>query len=286
MLIGFRELLEGRRAAGTAAGAFTCYNGETAIGVLLAAEALGTPVILLISEGSLRSPGGMLLLAMLLGAADRANVPACVQLDHAQDPALARTALEAGVSAVLADGSRLPYEENVAFVRAVARAATGTGADIEVELGRIEGDEDIASEAVVGMLTDPEEALSFVRATGATCLAVSIGNVHGVSSQPPQLDWERLAQIRALVEMPLSLHGASGLPDADVRRAVSLGVCKVNVNTELRRRFLAELERTVPKILPGDRVLELDDALVASVAEVVTSKLAVLAGPDGKDASP
>jgi len=285
VLIGFRELLEERRAAGAAAGAFTCYNGETAIGVLRAAESSSTPVILLISEGSFRSAGGTLLLAMLCAAADHASVPACVQLDHARDPAVARAALQAGVSAVLADGSRLPYEENVAFVRAVARAAAGTGADVEAELGCVEGDEDISAETVAGMLTDPEEALAFVRATGTSCLAVSIGNVHGISSRPPALDWERLTQIRALIETPLSLHGASGLPDADVRRAVSLGVCKVNVNTEVRRRFLTELERTVPRILVGERLLELGEVLVASVAEVVASKLALLAGPNGKEGS-
>lgn len=285
MLVGFRELLEERRAAGAAAGAFTCYNGETAIGVIQAAEASSVPVILLISEASFRSVGGTVLLAMLRGAADRASVPACVQLDHARDPLLTRAALEAGVSAVLADGSRLSYEENVAFVRAVARYAAATGAEVEAELGRVEGDEDISSETVAGMLTDPEEALAFARATGASCLAVSIGNVHGISVRRPRLDWERLRRIRALVDTPLSLHGASGLPDTDVRRAVSLGVCKVNVNTEIRRRFLAELERTVPRVLAGERLLELGEALVASVAEVVASKLALLAGLNGKEHS-
>lgn len=285
MLIGLRELLAERRAAGAAAGAFTCYNGETAIGVLRAAEASNAPVILLISEASLRSAGGELLLAMLLGAADCASVPACVQLDHAQDPKLIGAALEVGVSAVLADGSRLPYEENVAFVSDIARAAAATGADVEAELGRVEGNEDISSETVAGMLTDPEQALLFARETGATCLAVSIGNVHGISSQPAALDWDRLARIRTLVETPLSLHGASGLPDADVRRAVSLGVCKVNVNTEVRRGFLAELDRTLPRILVSERLLELGEVLVASVAEIVASKLVLLAGPDGIEGS-
>jgi ketose-bisphosphate aldolase len=281
VLTSFREILEERRAAGAAAGAFTCYNGETAAGVISAAEAARAPAILLLSEGSLRASNGRLLIAMLRAAAERAEVPACVQLDHVKDLALIREALEAGVGAIMADGSQLPHEENVAFVRAAAAEAAHRGAEVEVELGHIEGGEDVAAAVQAGELTDPEEAAVFVQKTGAGCLAVSIGNVHGAYAAPPDLDWERLERIRKLVEVPLSLHGASGLSDGDVRRAVGLGVCKVNVNAEIRARFLAELERRLPEVHRGSNLLALDGALVDAVTEVVAVKLELLGGAAG-----
>jgi tagatose 1,6-diphosphate aldolase GatY/KbaY len=276
MLIGFRELLEERRARGAAAGAFTCYTLTTAVGVLRAAEREGAPVILLVSEASYAPPEGGLLLAALRAAAERTSASACVQLDHVADPATIARALTDGADAVMADGSRLPYEENVALVRD-ARELAKTRAGVEAELGHIEGGEDVAAAVAAGKLTDPAEAARYVEETGADCLAVSIGNVHGHYAQPPLLDWPRLERVRELVDVPLSLHGASGLPDADLRRAVAAGICKVNVNTELRARLFAELERRVPETAPGLRLLELETALADAVAEVAAEKLRLLA---------
>ena len=188
------------------------------------------------------------------------------------------TALAAGVGAVLADGSRLPTDENAALVRrAVEAAAPGFG--IEAELGRIQGGEDVAAAAAAGAFTDPSEVAAFVRTTGADCLAVSIGNVHGTYESTPRLDWDRLERIRKEVGgLPLSLHGASGLSPVDVRRAVSLGICKVNVNTEIRRRYLSELSTRLPGVLPGLRLLDLEAAVIAAVAEATAEVLDVL-GP-------
>jgi ketose-bisphosphate aldolase len=277
MLIGFRELLEERRARGAAAGAFTCYTLTTAFGVLRAGEIEGAPVILLVSEASYRAPDGPLLLAALASAAERSRALASVQLDHAADAALIARALGDGAGAVMADGSRLPYDENAALVLEV-RALAPRGAGIEAELGHIEGGEDIAVATAAGALTDPDDAGRYARETGVDCLAISIGNVHGEYAAPPLLDWQRLERISARVEVPLSLHGASGLPDDDVRRAVAAGICKVNVNTELRARLFAELGRRAPVTAPGLRLLELESALVDAVAEVAAAKLRLLAG--------
>jgi len=277
MLIGFRELLEERRAKSSAAGAFTCYTLTTAVGVLRAAEVERAPAILLISEASYAAPEGRLLLAALRAAAERAAAPACVQLDHVADLAAIARALADGADAVMADGSGLAYEANAALVRD-ARALADGGAGVEAELGHIEGDEDVAAATAAGALTDPDEAVRYATETGADCLAVSIGNVHGHYAAMPSLDWARLQRIRELVDVPLSLHGVSGLPDADVRRAVAAGICKVNVNTELRVRLFAELERRVPETAPGLRLLELESAHVDAVAEVAAAKLRLLAG--------
>jgi tagatose 1,6-diphosphate aldolase GatY/KbaY len=276
MLVGFRELLDERRAKGAAAGAFTCYTLTTAVGVLRAAESEGAPVILLVSEASYAAPGGRLLLAALGAAADRAAAPACVQLDHVADRTAIARALADGAGAVMADGSRLPYEANAALVRD-ARELAKTRAGVEAELGHVEGGEDVAAAVAAGQLTDPDEAARYAGETGVDCLAVSIGNVHGHYAQPPSLDWPRLERIRELVDVPLSLHGASGLPNADLRRAVAAGICKVNVNTELRARLFAELERRVPETAPGLRLLELESALADAVAEVAAEKMRLFA---------
>ena len=277
MLTPFRDLLDERRAAGAAAGAFTCYDVTTALGVMRAAEARASPVVLLVAEASFRAESGRLLLPALLAVADAGSVPACVQLDHVDDAALVDRALAAGVGAVMADGSKLPDDENAAFVVEMRRRAGD--AAVEAELGHIEGGEDVARAVEAGALTDPEAAVRFVGTTECDCLAVSIGNVHGRYAAPPRLDWDRLTRIGGLVDVPLSLHGASGLHDDDVRKAIALGVCKVNVNTEIRERYLACLDANLPRARDGLRLLELDAAIVDAVAEVVASKLDVFAGP-------
>jgi tagatose 1,6-diphosphate aldolase GatY/KbaY len=274
VLTGFRELLDERRAAGGAVGAFTCYDVTTACGVVRAAEARGYPAILLVPEASFRGETGRLLVPALLTVADHARVPMCVQLDHVDDDALIDAALAAGVGAVMADGSRLPLDENTAWAAAVSARADGAG--IEVELGHIEGGEDVALAVEAGRLTEPDEAAQFVAGTRCDCLAVSIGNVHGRYASPARLDWDRLERIRAATDVPLSLHGASGLPAEDVRHAVALGICKVNVNAELRERYLARLAERLPGAMDGFRLLELEAAVTDAVANVVGEKLDLL----------
>lgn len=274
MLTPFRELLEERRSAGAAIGAFTCYDVTTALGVVRAAEARNDPVILLVSEASIAGEEGRLLAPALVAVAREARVPTCVELDHTFDRELIAAALAAGIGAVMADGSKLPLDENTALVRSVRGVAVDAG--VEAELGHVEGGEDVAAAASAGALTDPEEALAFVDATGADCLAVSIGNVHGRYATTPALDWARLAEIQRRIDVPLSLHGASGLPDADVRRAIELGVAKVNVNTEIRGRYLDELGRRLPDVRDGLRLLELQRSIVTAVADVVSAKLDLL----------
>ena len=278
MLTPFADLLAEAGAGRAAVGAFTCYNLETAIGVVRAAEERGRGVILLLGEKSFRGPGGELLASALVAVAGRAAVPACVQLDHVSDLAVIRAAFECGIGAVMADGSTLPFEENLGFVRVAAELARGAGGHVEAELGGILGDEDVARAVAAGALTDPGEAVDFVAGTGAACLAVSIGNVHGVYREPPALDWPRLEAIRERVDVPLSLHGASGLPDAVVSRAISLGIAKVNLNLELRRRYLDVTAEFIEDLLPGASLLDLNLAQADAVAAVVAAKLDLYEG--------
>jgi tagatose 1,6-diphosphate aldolase GatY/KbaY len=273
VLSRFSELLAnaGRRRA--AVGGFTCYNLETAAGVLRAAEERRAGVILLVAGTSFSAPGGPFLVAALVAAAGASAAPACVQLDHVRELEPIRAAFELGAGAALADGSHLELDENLELVRAAAR-----GGEVEAELGGIAGDEDVAAAVAAGALTDPDDAARFVERSNAACLAVSIGNVHGVYREPPALDWALLEELRRRVDVPLSLHGASGLSDDDLRHAIRLGISKVNLNTELRQRYLEVTAKRLDAVRSGARVLELNLAQADAIAELAAAKLAVLEG--------
>jgi ketose-bisphosphate aldolase len=233
-------------------------------------------VILMIGARTYRASRGEVLLRALVEAARLSDARACVQLDHCDDLETITAALAAGAGAALADGSAMPYEENVAFVQAAISVARERGAAIEAELGGIAGDEDIAEAVAAGALTDPDQAHDMAARTGIDCLAISIGNVHGVYRNPPQLDWTRLEAVNATVAAPLALHGASGLPDMHIRRAITLGVAKVNVNTDLRRAYLDATQAALPAALDGLRLDALHDAQVQRVAEITQQRLAAL----------
>lgn len=272
MIAPLSEVL-GEPGSGRAIGAFTAYDLEAASGVLCAAESRRTPVILLISRAAFARRRGPDLLAALRVCAERAEVPVCVQLDHVADRELIARAGELGCGAVMADGSKLPFESNVELVAAARDLLASSGGEVEGELGHLEGGEDVAAPTEAGSLTDPDEVPRFVAATGASCLAVSIGNVHGAYAAPPRLDWERLARIRERTDIHLSLHGASGLGADDVRHAVELGVTKVNVNLELRQASMLATEQVLPRTLEGFDLLEVHDCQVAAAEAVAAAKM-------------
>ena len=182
-------------------------------------------------------------------------------------------ALAAGCASIMADGSHLPYAENVAFTAAMAALAHSSGASVEAELGRLSGIEDgLTVEDYEALLTDPAQAADFVARTGIDALAVCIGNVHGRYRGEPALEFDRLAAITDAVDVPLVLHGASGLPDAMVRRAIELGVCKLNVNTVVREAYMNALreglDRSARPVL-----LDLLGHVTAAMQVVVSAKL-------------
>jgi ketose-bisphosphate aldolase len=278
VIVSFSELLAEADGRGAAVGAFTAYNLEGAVAVLRAAEERSDGVILLVSSQAFATGGGPALVAALRAAGERAPVPCCVQLDHAEDLKMMEAALESGAGALMADGSRLPLDANAELVAAAVSIAKRFGAGVEAELGHVAGDEELATAAARGALTDPAEAADFTERTGADCLAVSIGNVHGRYARPPELDWGRLADIRRMIAVPLSLHGASGLPDADLTRAVRAGIRKVNVNTELRERWFEVLAERTGALREGAQLLALNEELIAALAQVVLAKLELLSG--------
>lgn len=244
---------------GSAVPAFTCYDFTTALAVVGAAEESGLGVILLVAPKTAATPNGLRLIAALRGLADAATVPVAVQLDHASDLKVMVDAVAAGADSVLADGSSLPYEENIALVQA-ARALLGAGVVLEAELGGLAGDEDRAfgtdptgtdqpagqSGVDVAGLTDSAQVEDFVSRTGAELLAVAVGNVHGKYKGEPRLRWDVLQDIAARIHIPLVLHGASGIPAEELVKAAAMNVGKVNFNTELRTGVLATLQDQLP----------------------------------------
>lgn len=272
MLASFRDLIGAASKGRWAVGAFTCYNLETAEGVLKAASKTGTDVILLISPGSFKGAAGDRLASALLAAADISDVKVCVQLDHISDPERIEHAFKLGIGAVMADGSALPYEDNLEFTRNIVQMAAKFGAGVEAELGGIAGNEDVDEAVAAGKLTNPAQAVQFA-GLGIDCLAVSIGNVHGTYRDEPRLDWDLLTDINGSVDLPLSLHGASGLPDDFIVRSVGLGIAKINVNTELRQQYLRVTAETVEATIQGAKLVDLHAEQVGAVEKVAESKL-------------
>ena len=170
-------------------------------------------------------------------AAEKAAVPVVMHLDHGSSFDLAMQAFRAGYTSIMIDGSPKPFSENVQVTRAVASACHPAGIPVEAELGKVGGKEDDLIGGEGNPYTDPREAQAFVEATGVDFLAVAIGTAHGVYKGVPRLDLDRLREIRAIVSIPLVLHGTSGVPDDTVRACIARGICKVNYATDLRIAF-------------------------------------------------
>lgn len=229
------DVLRSARRDGWAVAALSVYNLEQARAVCRAAEVEQTPILLQAGSSAFAYSGLEPLAAVALACARTAGVEVGVHLDHARDVHEIKRCLELGYTSVMFDGSALPLAENIRMTAEVVREAHARGAWVEAELAGIAGDEDVSGEAVADALTDPDVAADFVAQTGVDALAVSIGNVHGIPSEPVVLDLDLLERIAERCDVPLVLHGASGLDDDQVLAAIGLGVAKINVNTELRR---------------------------------------------------
>jgi tagatose 1,6-diphosphate aldolase GatY/KbaY len=221
-------------AGGYGVPAFCVWNAECIDAVLRTAQALKAPVILMNGPGEYGLLPPALMGAVAHTLARRYNVRAALHLDHGDSLEMVDACLEAGYTSVMLDYSLRPYRENVEALKRVVAKAHPRGVTVEGELGTLGQVDDVTVEGgKVMTLTDPDVAASFVEATGIDTLAVSIGNAHGIYTTLPQLDFDRLAKIHATVSVPLVLHGGSGTPAADLKRAISLGIAKINVATEL-----------------------------------------------------
>lgn len=223
------------RQKGVAIAAFNVHNLETIQAVVEAAAEERAPVMVQTTPGTLKHAGIAYVAAAVKVAAGLHRIPVALHVDHCTSFEVIVQCIQQGYTSVMIDGSKLSYPENIALVKKVMEVARAAGVPVEAELGRIGGTEDqITVDEREATFTVPEEARDFVNVTGINTLAVAIGTAHGEYKGEPKLDFERLTAIRKLVDIPLVLHGASGVPDESVREAIRRGICKVNIATELK----------------------------------------------------
>ncbi|AYE34660.1 tagatose bisphosphate family class II aldolase [Clostridium septicum] len=237
-ILSTREMLKKAQREGYAVPAFNIHNLETLQVVVETAAELKSPVILAGTPSTIVYAGGEYIVAMAETAAKEYNIPIAIHLDHYEEVDAIKHYVDLGFKSTMIDASHESYENNVRIVKAVVEYAHRFDATVEAELGRLGGQEDdLVVDEKDAMYTNPDQAKDFVDKTGIDSLAVAIGTAHGLYKGEAKLDFERLKEIRAVVEVPLVLHGASDVPDELVKKAISLGICKVNVATDLKIPF-------------------------------------------------
>nr|WP_320415637.1 class II fructose-1,6-bisphosphate aldolase [Candidatus Contubernalis alkalaceticus] len=246
MLITLKEMLGEAQKNGYAVGAFNTNNMEIVQAIVESAEEERAPVILQASQGGLKYAGIEYITAMVKAAAKKAKVPVALHLDHGTSFEQIMLCIRHGFSSVMIDGSKLPLEENIALTAKVVEAAGPVGVSVEGELGKIGGTEDdISVDEKDALFTNPQEAQMFVEKTGVDALAIAIGTAHGPYKGEPKLDFDRLEEIKKRVTIPLVLHGASGVPNESICRAIELGICKINIDTDIRQAFARAVKQVI-----------------------------------------
>lgn len=258
----FKKAYEGQYAIG----AFNVNNMEIIQGIVDAAKEEQAPLILQVSAGARKYAKHIYLIKLIEAALEDSGLPICLHLDHGEDFEICKSCIDGGFSSVMIDGSRLPFEENIALTKKVVEYAHAHGVVVEGELGKLAGVEDaVKVSAKDATYTDPEQAVEFVKRTGVDSLAIAIGTSHGAYKfkGEPSLDFERLETITKLLpNFPLVLHGAStvlpefvkkcndfggqiggaqGVPEEMLLQASKLGVCKINIDTDLRLAMTASI---------------------------------------------
>ena len=253
------ELLSKAEKEGYAVGAFNTNNLEITLSIAEAAAAERSPVILAVSPSAMAYAGVAYISAIAKVASESVDVPVSLHLDHGTSMEHVEAAIEHGFSSVMIDGSKLPFDENVNLTRRAVELAQSKGVSTEGELGRLVGAEDAVSVSErEASMTDPDQAAIFVERTGVDALAVAIGNAHGWYKGRPNLDFDRLREIKSKISCFLVLHGASGIPDDMIREAGSIGVDKINIDTEVRdafRQAVAGFVSANPDIIDPRKIL-------------------------------
>ncbi len=297
VLVTNKELLDAAKAGGYAVGHFNINNMEFVQAITGAADELRSPAILAVSQGAIKYAGFENLVSLVTVAAEKVSVPISLHLDHGTDRGIIEQCITGGFTSVMIDGSHLPFAENIAITREVVEKARPGGVSVEGELGRLAGVEDQISVADKDALfTDSAEAEEFVAKTGVDALAIAIGTSHGAYKfkGEPRLALRRLGEINKRVSVPLVLHGASGVnqehvklandygaaltgtrgvPDESIREAIKRGICKVNIDTDMRIAFAAFMRRTLaeyPEVFDPRKILA---PARDAVAEVVRFKI-------------
>ncbi len=279
-LVTSEKMLQDARKSGYAVGAFNIENMEMVKAIVAGAEELNSPVILQVSESTSKYGSMETYVAMVAVEAKKAKIPVALHLDHGTSFEIAAAAINAGFTAVMIDGSKLSYEDNMELTKKVVELAKTKDVVVEGELGKVGGKEgDVITAEDTN--TDPAEAKAFVESTGVDSLAVAIGTSHGFYVGTPVLDKERISELKETVDVPLVMHGASGLSEEDIRDCAARGIAKINFATELRvaytdamRKLLVENPSMYDPKKPGKAGMD-------AVKEIVKSRI-LMCGSENK----
>ena len=306
MLANPLEHLRAGRASGWAVGGFNVYNLESARAVIVAATNLRAPVMIQTSEGAVKHAGFGNIASIVRHLANEAPVPVALHLDHGKSIEVARAAVEAGYTSVMIDTSRLPLEENIAATREIVEYAHARDVQVEAEIGQLAGIEDLGEEEADATFTVPEEAVRFAQETGVDSLTITIGTSHGAFKfkGEPRLDFARLGAIAELIDNPIVLHGASavreedvafaerygaqlpkatGIPEEFIKRAISLGVAKINTDSDLRLAALGRLRQVLTERPDIFNLYELMGEMEEAIRSSVEARIRLF-GSNGKGA--
>ncbi|MDD4870877.1 MAG: class II fructose-bisphosphate aldolase [Kiritimatiellae bacterium] len=269
-MLTLNEILPQARKEKRAVGAFNVANLETLLSVFRAAEREDSPVIIQVYQRLFNDERAELIAAMTSRLAEKSDIPVVLHLDHGTSIEQIKKAINIGYTSVMIDGSQLPFTENIALTSEAVKIAHQSGVSIEAEIGHVPfGGGEI-------QLSTAAEAVEFVKETGVDTLAISIGTAHGFYKKEPVLDIERASEIGENVAIPLVLHGGTGVPDEQLKKAIACGIAKINIATELQSMFLrgvaGELEKNGDKFKPLDIYFK---PVEEKISEYVCSKIRV-----------
>lgn len=278
MLVNLKYVLDLAEKGGFCIPAFNVYNMESVMGVIKAAEETKAPIIMQVYPRLMKEETGYYLSPVILAAAKKASVPVCFHLDHGPSELEATRSIRYGATGIMLDGSTLPFEENIALTKRVVETCEFVDVQVEGELGHV----GTTADKDMDEFTTPEDAKRFVEDTGVACLAVAVGTAHGKYKKPPKLDIERIEAIRAATNnTALVLHGGSGVPDEEIKKAVKAGVRKMNFATDICYTFLDSCHEELHN---PDRAVAIDNFMknpIQAVKNFCISRIQ-LVGADGK----
>jgi fructose-bisphosphate aldolase class II len=276
------EILQPCIGQGWAVGAYDTCNLEITQAIVDAAAADQAPVIIMIYPHHTPQAEWRTLTRMIEAEMERTQIPAALVLDHAKTLNEIEYALDLGFSGVMIDASLMPLRQNITLTRRAVELTHSKGVSVEAELGHVgQGEEVLTADQQQASLTRPDEARRFVAETGVDALAVSIGTLHGLYRGQPQLDFERLLQLRAACQIPLVLHGGSDTPEQDLRRAIEIGIDKINIWTDVRIPFLKSLKSSLESPIRDIEVSQALGIARKAATEVIRQKNRLL-GSNGK----
>ncbi|MEJ5229058.1 MAG: class II fructose-bisphosphate aldolase [Pseudothermotoga sp.] len=274
MLVTLKELVQKAYNSDYAIPAFNIHTYEDAAAIVKGAEEMRSPVILMASPSAIKHLGIKIAACIMNDLAENAKIPVVSHLDHATDLETIFKAMKAGFTSVMYDGSSLSFEENVQNTKLVVKVARSLGVSVEAEIGRVGKSEE--GEELQQILTEPEIAKAFFEQTQVDALAIAVGTAHAMQKQEAQINFERVEQIQSVVDVPLVLHGSSGVPDEDLTKISKMRFGKINIGTVLKTVYVDRIRKLLQEQPQLKDQIKLLQEASAAVTEMVKHKIKLL----------